>query len=240
MSRTGIIVSTLFECAEVLDALTRRRTRTVAGVQFVSGRLFSKSSGAPVIVCISGVGKANAARAATLLIAYCKPSRLVNFGVGGAYPSSGLGIGDIVVAERESYGDEGLRLKNGFRDMADLGLPLLLAQGESFYNSFPLSIPEKLCREVRIGGFVTVSACTGTLAEGMLMERRWNALCENMEGAAIAHAALACGIALSEFRCISNIIEERSGAPLSRNDLYLAASAVQKFFLEAWHSNLFS
>ena len=124
--------------------------------------------------------------------------------------------------------------------MADLGLPLLLAQGETYCNSFPLLLPEKLRREVRIGGFVTVSACTGTLAEGVLMARRWHAICENMEGAAIAHTALASGVSLIEFRSISNIIKDRAGAPLSRNDLHLAASAAQTFFLEAWHNNLFS
>ncbi|HSW64442.1 MAG TPA: futalosine hydrolase [Dissulfurispiraceae bacterium] len=240
MSRTGIIVSTPFECADVLAAITHKRTRSVAGVHFVSGRLCGKNLIEPVTICISGIGKTNAARAVSLLIEYYRPARLICFGVGGAYPSSGLGIGDIVVADRESYGDEGLRLNNEFRDMAGLGLPLFLSQGKKIYNSFPLSVPKMLRQRCRTGGFVTVSACTGTLAEGLRMEQRWDAVCENMEGAAVAHVGLACGVSLTEIRSISNIIEDRPGSPLNKADLRRAASAVQQFFFDAWRKNFFS
>ena len=240
MSRTGIIVSTQFECADVLAVLTRKRTRSRAGVTFISGRLPAVRQDEAVTVCISGIGKSNAARAATLLIELYRPSRLINFGVGGAYPSSGLGIGDIVAADRESYGDEGLGLKSDFRDMGALKLSLLVSGRNVFHNSFPVAIPKKLKRRVRSGGFVTVSSCTGTSAAGMIMERRWNAVCENMEGAAIAHAGLAYGVPLIEFRSISNVIEDRSGKPLNKQDLSCAASAAQAFFLEAWRNNLFS
>ncbi|KAF0184129.1 MAG: S-adenosylhomocysteine/5'-methylthioadenosine nucleosidase [Nitrospirae bacterium] len=240
MIRTGLIVSTPFECAGVLTAITHKQIRSIAEVNFISGRLSAKNRDEPVTICISGVGKTNAARAATLLIEHYRPARLILFGVGGAYPSSDLGIGDIVVADRESYGDEGLRMNNGFRDMADLGLPLFLSRGKTFHNSFPLSVPKKLRQRCRAGGFVTVSACTGTLAEGLRMERRWSAVCENMEGAAVAHIGRAHGVVLTEIRSISNIIEDRSGAPLNKADLQQAASAMQHFFLDAWRKNVFS
>lgn len=241
MIRTGIIVSTQFECAAVLDALAHKRTRFRAGVTFISGRLPAVRQDEAIIVCISGIGKSNAARAATLLIEKYRPSLIINFGVGGAYPSSGLAVGDIVFARRESYGDEGLGLKNDFRDMSTLELPLLVSGENVFHNSFPVAIPKKFKRRrVGLGGFVTVSSCTGTRAAGMIMERRWSAVCENMEGAAIAHVALAYGVPLIEFRSISNVIEDRSGKPLNKQDLRCAASAAQAFFLEAWNGGLFS
>ncbi len=55
-----------------------------------------------------------------------------------------------------------------------------------------------------------------------------------MEGAALAHVALAQGIPLIELRSISNIIEDRSGNRLDRSHLLRAADLAQDFFLTMW------
>jgi len=58
------------------------------------------------LVC-TGVGAVNAAHAVTLAIAERKPAAVVACGIGGAYPASGLAIGDVVCADVECYGDLG-------------------------------------------------------------------------------------------------------------------------------------
>ena len=79
------------------------------------------------------------------------------------------------------------------------------------------------------GRFLTVSACSGTQARGAELSRRYQAICENMEGAAVALVALRYGIPCLELRGISNLVEDRD---LSRWDLPRALEAVQRFVIK--------
>ncbi|GFP22068.1 futalosine hydrolase, partial [Candidatus Hakubella thermalkaliphila] len=91
-----------------------------------------------IIHIISGIGKTNAAHAATLLIEKFSPSAVINFGIGGAYPSANLRAGDIAIADKEIYGDEGLWLKDGFHKTDEIGIPLLKKDRKKYFNEFPL------------------------------------------------------------------------------------------------------
>jgi len=132
-------------------------------------------------------------------------------------------IGDIVIAEKEIYGDEGLSSKDGFRTLNEI---------LDVQNEFIMYIPEQLIEQKNKGTFVTVSTCTGTLEKGKEIEKRFNAICENMEGAAIAHICAFSGIPAAEIRGISNIIEDRTAAPLNKADIIKAAENAQRFLLE--------
>ncbi len=94
-------------------------------------------AGSRVVFGTSGVGKTNAAHAATVLLGRFSPSCIVNFGIGGAYPSSGLKVGDIAVAEKEVYADEGVLLKDGLHSFEITGIPLLKVRGRKYFNEFP-------------------------------------------------------------------------------------------------------
>lgn len=224
----GIVVSTELEAGILLKNLASRKKTSVQGKAFHSGSIGSDVRAA---VCICGIGKTNAAHGTTLLLAKFKPDIIYSIGVAGAYPSSGLMPGDIAAAEKEIYGDEGLTLKKGFHTMDALKLPVI-SGGAEYYNEFPLFVPERLKGFKFKGNFITVSSCTGTLDKGLEMETRFGAICENMEGAAVAHICALNGIPLTEIRGISNIIEDRSAAPIDRADIIKAAENVQKFFLE--------
>ena len=78
---------------------------------------------ANVRIIRTGVGPVNAAHAVTASILSDKPSSIVVCGVGGAYPSSGLQVGDVVCASMEFYGDLGASSPTGFLDMRALGFP---------------------------------------------------------------------------------------------------------------------
>ena len=200
------------------------------GLRWYTGRL-----GTAEIVCVfSGIGKTNAAHAATVLTQEYSPSLIINFGIGGAYPSSGLKPGDIAVASQEVYADEGVLLKDGFHTLQTVGIPLLREGRRRYFNVFPLDA--RLCGRMTKaaeaagfrslqGVFATVSTCTGTKKRAVELSKRFTAVCENMEGAAIAHICKLCRIPFVEVRGISNIAEERD---TSKWDIPLASANCQK------------
>jgi futalosine hydrolase len=226
---TGVIASTEIEINIVVGALDECERIDIHHQTFYRGLINQKTS---VVICICGVGKANAAYSTGLFIERFSPDIIYLIGIGGAYPSSGLNIGDIVIGEKEIYGDEGLALKDGFHTMQEIGLPVLVIDGIDYFNEFQLLVPEKLNTFKSKGNFVTVSSCTGSLEKAFAIEKKFKAICENMEGAAVAHICKLYGITPVEIRGISNIIGDREAAKLCKNDILKAAENVQRFFIE--------
>jgi futalosine hydrolase len=172
----------------------------------------------------TGVGPVNAAHAVTVAILERRPDAILVCGVGGAYPSSGLRIGDVACAGVECYGDLGAASPSGFLDMKALGFPVI-ASPEHF-NDLPMQV---FPVETRVK-FVTVSTCTGTDAAARALEARTGGAVENMEGAAVAHVAVLHGIPAGEVRGISNIVTDRDPKAWRLKD---AAAAAQEAVL-AW------
>jgi futalosine hydrolase len=182
------------------------------------------------------MGKTNAAHAVTVLIEKFFPSCIVNFGIGGAYPSSGLKVGDIAVASKEVYADEGVLLKDGLYSFEITGIPLLKVRGRKYFNEF--SADKRLSRlalkasgtvaPCKPGVFLTVSACTGTRKRAGELAEKFGPICENMEGAAVAHICRIYGIPFVGIRGISNIVEDRN---MKKWDIELAAENCQKAVL---------
>jgi futalosine hydrolase len=173
-----------------------------------------------VPVIVTGVGAVNAAYALTKQLSREKITEIIVCGIGGAYPGSGLAIGDVVCAESECYGDLGADSPDGFLDMGALGFPIV--PGETpLYNTLPLQIfpAERRAR------FVTVNTCSGSDAMGA----RTGGAVESMEGAAIAHVAALAGIAVGEIRGISNMVGKRDRGAWRVKE---AAVAAQEALLE--------
>ena len=84
-----------------------------------------------ITLLCTGVGPVNAAHAVTLAIVRDRPDAIVVCGVGGAYPGSGLAVGDVVCADVECYGDLGAMTPSGFLDMQALGFPVIPARRPS-------------------------------------------------------------------------------------------------------------
>jgi len=223
-------------------SITTEESLTLGSKIFIRGRL----SGREAVLCAGGMGKVNAAHAAALLITRFNPGAIIIFGVGGAYPSSGADIGDIALASEEILGDEGVLTSEGFKDTEYIGIPLVQKESALFHNRFPsckklfaaahkaVSSP-KTSGRIHTGRFVTLSTCTGTSARARELEGRYKALCENMEGAAAAQAAIIHGIPWLEVRGISNIVEDRD---LKKWDVPRAAQAAQEAvqqILEGWN-----
>ncbi len=181
-----------------------------------------------------GVGKVNAAHSTTLLLENYDTDLLILFGLGGAYNSAKPG--DVAVAESENYGEEGVLTKEGWSSMETIS-PLLKNEKE-YFNTFPLDLKlSKLAVKVAkdlgfnatSGNFVTVSQVSGTRESGEILKNRFDGVCENMEGAAVAHICALYGVPMVEIRGISNIIEERD---IKKWNIPLAASHVNRVVSE--------
>ncbi len=214
---------------------------TVAGEEFLyEGRMHGKH----VVYMVSGMGKTNAAHSATLLLEKFSPDVLILFGIGGAYPSSGLEVGDIAVADKELYGDEGVLTQDGFQGTDSIGIPLVVKGGRKYFNEFDLdkkffakalrslaSRSQPFAGRIAVGSgtFVTVSTCTGTRKRALELQKRFGAICENMEGAAAAHICTLYKTPMVEIRGISNIVGDRDR---SKWDITLAAKTCQEAVID--------
>lgn len=175
------------------------------------GELHGKS----IIFTHCGVGKVNAAHSATLMLENYNVNLMILFGIGGGY--KGAWTGDVAVAQSENYAEEGILTEDGWKSMEFIGFPLLKNEKE-YFNTFPMDnelsqlavkVSSDLGFNTAYGNFITVSQCSGTRESGELLKNRFNGICENIEGAAVAHICAMYGIPVVEIRGISNIIENR-------------------------------
>lgn len=221
------------ETAQIRQVLQDCVIRQVHGLTVYSGRLHGQS------VCLAhgGVGKAAVAAAAATLMASLTGTALWLIGCGGAYPGSGLGIGDLALADQEIFGDEGVMTGQGFLDLPAMGIAMRqepevrhtvwpVDQGLHDWALACLGAGAASSRpKVVSGPFLTVSTCTGSLATALELESRSGAICENMEGAAAALACRQFAIPFLELRGISNRVDDRD---LSRWDLPAGMQAAQR------------
>jgi futalosine hydrolase len=171
-----------------------------------------------VQILTMGVGPVNAAISVTGVLARDLPRQIVVCGIGGAYPGSNLHVLDVACAEMECYGDLGATTPSGFLDMKALGFPVV-GGAAPLYNDLPMQV-FPTARRVK---FVTVSTCTGTLLAAQLIEARTGGAVENMEGAAVAHAAHLYGVPVGEVRGISNTVTVRDTSAWKIKDAAIVA-----------------
>ncbi|NJD77547.1 MAG: futalosine hydrolase [Candidatus Methanoperedens sp.] len=229
MSSIALITSTPVESKELRCKIVpqpKEATKTI-----FEGKLHGKN----VVFTHCGIGKANAAHSTTLVLENYDIDFLILFGIGGAYTLQKTG--DIAVAESENYAEEGVSTKEGWRSMEFMGLPLLKNEKE-YYNTFPLeaelsNLAIKASKDcgfnVMSGDFITVSQCSGTRESGEVLRKRFSGLCENMEGAAVAHLCAFYRIPMIEIRGISNMVKDRD---LGKWDIDKAASNCSKAVIE--------
>lgn len=251
MEFLALLSSVPFESDKILALLKNIRTTKIAGKTIYKGR----TSNINVLLLNTGIGKVNAAHSATGIIEHYPIKCIINLGVGGAYPKSGLKIGDIAIATKEIYGDEGVitskgrnRLVPRWKDIKEIGVPLVQIGKKKYFNEFPLD--ERLVKKVlnsvknithdvshitniKSGNFVTVSAATGIHKRAVELERQFNAICENMEGVAIANICTIYKIPMLEIRGISNIVGVRDK---SKWNLRLASENCQEAVLKLLNS----
>lgn len=233
----------------IIDALKDKK-QICSFPLITQGTLFNKQ----ISAVQTGIGKVNSAHAATKVIEYIKPEVIINIGIGGAYPDSGLNKKDIAICTKEIYGDEGLEEENGrFSSMEKMNFPLLVKGDRCFYNEFALNstlanhVEEILSnnfvsKKIKTGSFITLSSCTTSIKRASYLETKHKGICENMEGAAIAHVCAMYDVELIEIRSISNIVENRDRAkwdiPGALKTLYETSIILIKNLNEGYYKNV--
>jgi len=181
-----------------------------------------------IVALRTGVGMVNAAHAVSCFIARRHVGLIVVCGVGGAYPGSGLSVGQVVCASLECYADLGAMTPNGFVGMQALGLPIV-ETAQPLYNTLPISV---FPVERRVP-FATVACLTGTDEAARSLALRTGCAVENMEGAAIAHVAHLHAIPVGELRAISNPVGDRKPDDWRLQDATLLAQEALLSWIES-------
>ncbi len=170
----------------------------------------------PCCTLIAGVGPVETTLRLTRYLERRNPQidKVLNFGVAGAYVCESLPWGngallDLCLAEQESLGDFGICFADHFEALDEkLGgstvFPLdssMLRQAREILDCHNMAY--------RCGNFVTVSAVSATRQRGAMLAARFQGLCENMEGAAVARVCAEFSLPLLEVRAVSNLVEDR-------------------------------
>jgi futalosine hydrolase len=175
-----------------------------------------QSSADSVHQLVSGVGPMESGITLSRFLErhHTKIRSVVNFGIGGAYssgPNHQLEVLDLCLAEREILGDFGICYgdrvepfpQNEFPAQSVFRLdPTLLAAAQSALSAETI--------DATVGTFVTVNGASGFKVRGDHFADRYGAICENMEGAALARACELFDLPLVEVRAISNQVEDRT------------------------------
>lgn len=205
-----VLAATKKELAFFLSALSLHEF-TLSNKQVWQGRWQSFE----IIVAETGVGPVNAAHMATVLLERYPLTLILLVGCAGAFPDTHLKKGDVVLATGEIWAEAGAYTEKGWQSLAEIGLPYwknnCFFVDQSMIKTLYDIIPEVLPTQVgfRSGLFLTVSATTGNKERLSLMKQRFpEAICENMEGAAIAQVAQIYNIPWVEMRGISNFVGE--------------------------------
>ena len=241
MKTLALLSSMPFESDHILSCLKNVRKKKLASAIVHKGTFAGKD----IILAATGIGKVNAAILSAAVMEHFRVRKIIFFGVGGAYPGAELNVGDVAVASKEIYGDEGVIDSGGWHSLKKIGIPLVESGRKKFFNEYPLSLPSlptlyagmigrrsEFPFKMKAGNFVTVSSATGTMKRAKELGRRFHALCENMEGVAVAHLCTLYKIPFHEIRGISNIVGVRDRRTWN---LKLAARNCQQIVLETLH-----
>ena len=155
--------------------------------------------GQQVIAAVCGVGKVCAAQCTQLLISEYHPAALFHSGIAGAV-SPDLRHLDVVVARELTYRDMSEETKRGFVPfggcfVADPKLTVFLRQ----------AAPQS-----HLGCIATGDLFVHSRAEKDRLRQDYNALCAEMEGAAVAHVCAVNRVPFGVIRCLSDLANDEA------------------------------
>ncbi|MBW1974055.1 MAG: futalosine hydrolase [Deltaproteobacteria bacterium] len=176
------------------------------------------------LLVVSGIGKVNAAFAIGAICSMNHIRLVIHFGICGAYPSSNLHPGDVILVTRSIFADEGVLYENQkIADYQDIGIPVLRCSGgEKIYESirpdhFTLSAAKKIVPEGQYGNFTlkhgticSVSMTSGSENVAKMRFDMYGAIAEDMETSAVLLGAAKALIPAVAVRGVSNYAGDRN------------------------------
>ena len=194
----GVIGAMESEVRDLISKLEGHAVKTVGGIDFHTGMLFSKKA----VIAKCGVGKVFAAMCAQAMIIAFSPKLIINTGVAGAL-AEGLDTGDTVIADRLVQHD---------MDTSPLGDPKGLISGiNKIYFDSDARAVKILCDSAQNMGIKAIAATVASgdvfVADRESRERirgMFDASACEMEGAAIAQVAFVNSTPFAVIRAISD------------------------------------
>lgn len=184
----------------------------------------------PMLLVQTGIGKANAAAAAAIVIARFAPKALVSIGSAGGFAPH-VRVGDIVVGTEVLYSDADATCF-GYRLGQVPQMPATYPADEALLaKAQQLAAAEDFAGHVRFGQMLTSdSFMSDPVRVAGLAAQFPQAFASDMEGAAIAQAAYQCGVPFLNLRSISDIAGDDAAKSFDDN-IDLAAERAAHFFV---------
>ena len=184
--KLGIIGAMKVEVESLRDSMENLTVVNKAGMTFYEGLL----ENTPAVVVECGVGKVNAAMCVQVLCDCFDVTHIINTGVAGSL-SAELDIGDLVISCDAMYHDFDCSVLNPDYPVGQVpGLPVRKFVADKALVQVAFDSAQQVHKDhVHIG---TVASGDQFVSQKELKEkiiRDTGALCTEMEGAAIAHAA---------------------------------------------------
>jgi len=198
---TGIIGAMEIEVAEIKDSMEDISQEEISGVIYYKGKIHGKD----VIVAKCGVGKVHAAVCTQTMILKYSPDVIINTGVAGSLNSK-LDIADLVISDFVVEHD---------MDTSALGDPLGLISGIDIIKiPSAVQVVEKIKNaaehientNVFVGTIATGDQFICNIEQKNHIVDNFDALCAEMEGAAIGHV---CYLNKVDF-CIVRAISDKA------------------------------
>ncbi|MDR1759498.1 MAG: futalosine hydrolase [Fibrobacter sp.] len=193
----------------------------------IPSMLEASSFSAGTELSVLGVGLVNFSAGLAKALHSGEYERVIQLGIGGAYSSSGLKLGELVFVEEDQAGDLGYQETDGsfHRFKAEM-------VGKSVYraSSEPLACFSSLPK-VRA---ISVNCCTGTQNLAAERENLYGAQIETMEGVSCFALAEAFGCKAYQIRAVSNFVTARDP---SRWEISKALQSLQQW-VNTWKNKL--
>ncbi len=194
----GIIGAMEIEIEKIAEKMENPTSRTVSGIKYTHGFIGEKE----VVCAVCGIGKVFAAICAQTMLLLYKAECIINTGVAGTLCPE-LGVLDAAVATALVQHD---------MDTSHLGDPVGLISGINVVRiCADEALSERLCRAAKKEG---VNALCGIIASGdcfvasaekkEYIQKTFNAVACEMEGAAIAQVCFVNKVPFSVLRTISD------------------------------------
>lgn len=175
--------------------------------------------GRPLVLAQAGIGKVNAAAAATLLLSVFGATSLIFCGVAGGLDPE-LPVGAVLLAERMAIHDYGVmaggRLTVTASGLVPLGAPELAAlspvptEVAATLERLAGVLRTQIAAPVRLGGIVTADYFLNCAETREALHARFAAQAIDMESGAVNQVAQAWGLPLYVIRTLSDLAGEES------------------------------
>lgn len=196
MKKIGIIGAMALEIRGIKEHLVIAGTDNYAGFTFITGSL----NGKLVVLTVSGIGKVNAAICAQLMIDHYNVDCIINTGIAGSLDPE-LRMCDVVISDDVTYHDVNPDqmiscFPNKERFYADQRL--------INYAVHACDLTRTENWDYKVGRIVSGEQFVADDKKKKQIVKQFDALCVEMEGAAIGHVAYCNRVPFVVIRCISD------------------------------------